>query len=365
MSGCLSQDSANGISSSLSGCFRYPRASRSRNWRTITSSFSLPLHAVSYSSDSALDFEILARSNDQSIRLRWSRNIVMSRITIDCLLCTVPSVCHFPFLLLQPSLSKVQGRYLPCGPLRFFPLCLRLLPAHGTGTFCRVTCRNKTSWSSDLSMTSNMMQDTKHFQPVCHGRVGVETPWANAWGSRWEFFNYRGTAIDAAPSTVEVVDMTSQASADRAGLWPLGARSASEGGLLRDDFCGSDVRALLLTVLILPAAAQGACRIIQQGCDEYTSSYVGSFTAEVGVFVNVLEHTGSIRMYFASNFGAGVTITGPASQGWQYLHNSKAAWCAWQESEILGERSHARGHSSFVPVIRQPLQRASVVGVRP
>ena len=135
--------------------------------------------------------------------------------------------------------------------------------------------------------------------------------------------------MDAVSSTVEVVDMTSQASADRAGLWPLGALNASEGGLLRDDFCGADVRALLLTVLTLPAAAQGACRIIQQGCDEYTSSYVGSFTAEVGVFVNVLEHTGSIRMYFASNFGAGVTITGPASQGWQYLHNSKAAWGGW------------------------------------
>ena len=71
---------------------------------------------------------------------------------------------------------------------------------------------------ADLPVTPNMMKDTKHFHSVCHGRVGVETPWADAWGSRWEFFNYLGTAVDAAPSTVKVVDMTSQASADRAGL---------------------------------------------------------------------------------------------------------------------------------------------------
>jgi len=190
---------------------------------------------------------------------------------------------------------------------------------------------------ADLPVTPNMMQDTKHFHGVCHGRVGVETPWADAWGPPWEFFNYLGTAVDAASSTVEVVDMTSQASVDRAGLWPLGALSASEGGLLRDDFYGADVRALLLTVRTLPAAAQGAVGWIKQGCDEYTSWSVGSFTTEVGVFVNVLEHTGNIWMNFAGSFGAGVLITGPATQGWQHLHNTRAGWGGCEQSEIVGE----------------------------
>ena len=130
--------------------------------------------------------------------------------------------------------------------------------------------------------------------------------------------------------------MTSHASADSAGLWALGALSASEGGLLRDNFYGADVRALLLTVRTLPAAAQGAVGVIRQGTAEYTSWYVGSFTTEVGVFVNVLEHTGNIQMHFAHDFGAGVLITGPA-QGWQHLHNSKAGWCGWQDSTIVGE----------------------------
>ena len=190
---------------------------------------------------------------------------------------------------------------------------------------------------ADLPVTPNMMQDTKYFHGVCQGRIGVETPWADAWASPWAFYNAGGTAVDDASSTVEVVDMTSQASADSAGLWPLGALSASEGGLLRDDFYGADVRALLLTVRTLPAAAQGAIGVIQQGTAEYTSWYVGSFTTEVGVFVNVLEHTGNIQLHFAADFGAGVLITGPAAQGWQYLHNSKAGWGGWQDSRIVGE----------------------------
>jgi len=190
---------------------------------------------------------------------------------------------------------------------------------------------------ADLRVTPNMMQDTMHFQGVCQGRVGVETPWAHAWGSPWFFWNSGGTAVDDASSIVEVVDMTSQASADRAGLWPLGALSSSEGGLLRDDFAGADVRPLLLTVRTLIAAAQGAVGYIRQGTAEYTSWYVGSFTTEVGVFVNVLEHTGNIRMQFACDFGAGVLITGPAALGWRYLHNSKAGWGGWQDSHIVGE----------------------------
>ena len=202
--------------------------------------------------------------------------------------------------------------------------------------------RQKTdAWSTprfaDLPVTPNMMQDTNHFQGVCQGRVGVETPCANAWGLPWVFWNSGGTAVDDASSTVEVVDMTSQASADRAGLWPLGALSASEGGLPRDDFAGADVRALLLTVRTLPAAAQGAVGYFRQGTAEYTSWHVGSFTTEVGVFVNVLEHTGNIRMQFACDFGAGVLVTLHATQGWQYLHNSKAGWCGWQDSHIVGE----------------------------
>ena len=190
---------------------------------------------------------------------------------------------------------------------------------------------------ADLPVTPNLLQDTKHFHGICHGRVGVETPWADAWGSPWRFENYRGTAVDVASSTVEEVDMTTQASAARAGLWPLGALSASRGGLLRDTFDGADLRALLLTVRTLPAADQGAVGVIQQGCQRYTSWDVGSFTTEVGVFVNVLEHTGNIQLLFACNAGAGVVIEGPAAQGWQYLHNSKAGWGGCQQSWIRGE----------------------------
>ena len=361
MSGCLSQDSANGISSSLSGCFRYPRASRSRNWRTITSSFSLPLHAVSYPLDSALDFEILPPSDDQSIRLRWSRDIVMSRITIDCLLCTVPSVCHFPFLLLQPSLSKVQGRYPPCCPLRFFPLCLRLLPAHGTGTFCRVTCRNKTSCSLKLGLVDD--------QTWCRTR-STSSQFITAesgWRLPGRMLGDRGgssSIIAELPSILHPAPWRSWTRRRRrvptvldSGRWAPSVRVRV--------VCSETIFAAPMwghccsLCWLLPAAAHGACRLIQEACDEYTSWSVGSFTMEVGVFVNVLEHTGSIRMYFASNFGAGVTITGPASQGWQYLHNSKAAWCGWQESEILGEGRvrvaialpyHSFGNHSNVPV---------------
>ena len=115
---------------------------------------------------------------------------------------------------------------------------------------------------ADLPVTPNMLQDTKHFQGMCHGRVGVVTSWADAWGSPWRWYDSSGTAVDAAASTVEVVDMTSQASAERAGLWPLGALSASNGGLLGDDFYGADLRALLLTVQTLPAAGQGAVGVI-------------------------------------------------------------------------------------------------------
>ena len=64
---------------------------------------------------------------------------------------------------------------------------------------------------------------------------------------------------------------------------------------------------------------------------------MGSFTTEVGVFVNVLEHTGNIQLLYASNAGAGVLIEGPAAQGWQYLHNSKAGWGGCQQSYIRGE----------------------------
>ena len=30
---------------------------------------------------------------------------------------------------------------------------------------------------ADLPVTPNLLQDTKHFHGICHGRVGVETPW--------------------------------------------------------------------------------------------------------------------------------------------------------------------------------------------
>jgi len=189
---------------------------------------------------------------------------------------------------------------------------------------------------ADLPVTLNFLRDTRHFSGFCQGRVGVETPWADAWGSPWTFLNCRGTAVDAASSTVEVVDMTTQASAGRAGLWPLGALSASQGGLLQDNFGGADLRALLLTVRTLPAADQGAFGLIGQGCPIYTSWNVGSFTTEVGVFVNVLEHTGNIQLLFASA-GAGVLIEGPAAQGWQYLHNSQAGWGGCRQSFIRGE----------------------------
>ena len=42
---------------------------------------------------------------------------------------------------------------------------------------------------ADLPVTPNFLQDTKHFHGICHGRVGVETPWADAWGSPWSFEN--------------------------------------------------------------------------------------------------------------------------------------------------------------------------------
>ena len=64
----------------------------------------------------------------------------------------------------------------------------------------------------------------------------METPCADAWCSPWVSFNVRGTVFDAASSTVEVVDITSEASAERAGLWPLGAQSASQGGVVQDNF---------------------------------------------------------------------------------------------------------------------------------
>ena len=190
---------------------------------------------------------------------------------------------------------------------------------------------------ADLPVTPNLLQDTKHFHGICHGRVGVEIPWADAWFSLWRFENSRGTAVDVASSTVEVVDMTTQASAGRAGLRPLGALGASRGGLLRDTFDGADLRALLLTVRTLPAADQSAVGVIFQGCPRYTSWDVGSFTTEVGVFVNVLQHTGNIQLLHACNAGAGVLIEGPAAQGWQYLHNSKAGWGGCQQSYIRGE----------------------------
>jgi len=190
---------------------------------------------------------------------------------------------------------------------------------------------------ADLPVTPNLIRDTKHFHKVCRGRVGVETSWADAWGPPWKFHNHKGPAVDVASSTVEVVDMTSQASAERAGLWPLGALSAKQGGLLKEDFYGASVRALLLTVRTLPAANQGAFGVLAQGCPEYTSWEVGSFKTEVGVFVNVLEHTGSIKLHFACNAGAGALITGPAAQGWQYLHNSRAGWGGCQQSFIKGE----------------------------
>jgi len=189
---------------------------------------------------------------------------------------------------------------------------------------------------SDLPVLPNLLQDTKHFQQVCHGEVGVETPWADAWSSPWVLDWSHSAAVDAASSTVEVVDMTSQASADRAGLWPLGALGVSQGGLVRDDFYGADVRALLLTVRTLPAAAHGAFGEISQGCPPYTSWFVGSFVTEVGVFANVLEHTGNIQVHLAYE-GATVVIEGPASQGWQYLHNSSAGWGGCQGMQITGE----------------------------
>ena len=92
---------------------------------------------------------------------------------------------------------------------------------------------------------------------------------------------------------------------------------------------------------------------------------MGSFTTEVGVFVNVLEHTGKIQMHFAHDFGAGVLITGPSAQGWQHLHNSKAGWCGWQDSSIVGEGRMRVAIALLVPVLWEPLRRASVGGVRP
>ena len=192
---------------------------------------------------------------------------------------------------------------------------------------------------ADLPVTPNWMQDTEHFRGVCHGRVGVETPWADAWGSPWVSFNERGTVFDAASSTVEVVDMTSEASAERARLWPLGALSASQGGVVQDNFWGADMSALLLTVQTLPVADETAFGAITQNCRLYTSWNVGSFATEIGVFVNVLEYTGNIQFRFASggDAGAGVLIEGPAAQGWRHLHSSTAGWRGCQQSFFTGE----------------------------
>jgi len=71
---------------------------------------------------------------------------------------------------------------------------------------------------SDLPVLPNLLQDTKHLQQVCHGEVGVETPWADAWSSPWVLDWSHSAAVDAASSTVEVVDMTSQARRPR---WTL------------------------------------------------------------------------------------------------------------------------------------------------
>lgn len=215
---------------------------------------------------------------------------------------------------------------------------------------------------ADLPVTPNLIQDTKHFQGVCHGRVGVETPWADAWGGPWIFYNSgHGTAVDAASSTVEVIDMTSQAMAESAGLWPLGALGASEGGLLMDGNNGADVRALLLTVRTLPAAAQGAAAgVVTQGCPRYTSWSVGSFTTEVGVFVNILEYTGDIQIHVLANAGAGVLLKGPVSQGWQYMHNSKPGLGGCHQPMVISGEGRMRvaialpyqsfGNHSRVPV---------------
>ena len=189
---------------------------------------------------------------------------------------------------------------------------------------------------ADLPVTPNLMQDTKHFQGICHGKVGVATSWSDSCRPPWTFYNTNGTAVDVAHSTAEVVDMTSQASAERAGLWPLGALDFSQGGLLRDTFDGADLRALLLTVETLPAADNGAFGVLSQGCPTYTSWSVGAFTTEVSVYVKVLEYTGNIVFEFLCNVGACVLIKGPAGRGWQHVHHSRAGWGGCQMSFIRG-----------------------------
>ena len=87
----------------------------------------------------------------------------------------------------------------------------------------------------------------------------------------------------------------------------------------------------------MPAANHGAIGEIRTGTEPYPSWYVGTFSTEVGVFVNVLEHTGNIQLHFAADSGAGVLIEGAASQRWQHWYNSKGGWGGWQSSHFSGE----------------------------
>ena len=159
--------------------------------------------------------------------------------------------------------------------------------------------------------------------------------------------------------------MTTQASAGRAGLWPLGALSASRGGLLLDTFDGADLRALLLTVRTLPAADQSAFGVISQDCPTYTSWGRGLLHNRSGC---VRECPGA-RWQHPASFCVQCrrwrADPRPCRSGLAVLAQLKG-WMGWMPTELHQRRgSHACGHRPAVPVVRQSLWGACLGGLRP
>ena len=192
---------------------------------------------------------------------------------------------------------------------------------------------------ADLPVTPNMMKDTKHFHSVCHGRVGGGDSLGGCLGIAVGVLQLSRYCRRCCTQHRE--GRGHDVAGECRPCWTLtaGRPQCEWGWSAPKRFLTAPMWGHCCSLCWLcPPRPRVHEVFLSRDCDKYTSSYVGSFTTEVGVFVNVLEHTGNIWMHFAGNFGAGVKIAGPASQGWQYLHNSKAGWGLWQESEILGER---------------------------
>lgn len=195
------------------------------------------------------------------------------------------------------------------------------------------------SFQRALPLAPNALSDTKHFNNICADvpngtAVDVLTAHAEPWAS----FFYRGTEGSGTITKLSLSQLS------EFGLTPnedllrrgLGAKYPHH-----ESYSGSQYKVLLMDVVLNKGRddkpTEGNLFVLNQGCDRYIGWGKGEFLTQASCWINVLEHTGSLRYLSSTNRSADIFVDGSdVGKGWQYKSNSRTGWGGCHQQCFIG-----------------------------